>query len=420
MNESTAPHETGTHLGKSSRKIPTGQRTLFIIGIFVAILGVFGSLFFSNTIKKFFWEVRTKLVIEVVHEQGKHVLQKNDIPDWQNTEAITRMELFAKETREYIPNVVAVKIFTTDGTLAWTNLQNVKAGYKKQGIETELGEIIDRGQLIKEAGDAAKQELLSEELLEIWTVLKTPEGEILGFVELYFDSSDISGFANKIKYSIWGVIAVMLYIVLFLIHLAFRKQDDLIVHQARELSNVIERSPIGIYTVTKKGVIETFNPKMAEISGVKDAGELIGKNVFEMESYKEAGLDKLITEGLAGIAFEKELEITSRQGGGKKTYRHYHGVPLKDARGDISHLLLMVEDITEQKILQSKAEEYAKGLELKIQERTKELRTRIADLEQFERVTVGRELRMTELKQEVEKMRIKLESLGVAPDKTVL
>lgn len=414
------PYETGTPLGKNSRKKPTGQRTLFIIGIFVALLGVFGALFFSNTIKEFFWEVRTKLVVEVAHEQGEHVLQKNDILNWQDAEAITRLELFAKETREYIPNVVAIKIFTTDGTLAWTNLQNVKAGHKKQGIEIELGETIDKGQLIKEAGDAAKQELLSEELLEIWTVLKTPEGEMLGFVELYFDSSDISGFANNIKYSIWGVIAVMLCIVLFLVHLAFRKQDDLIVHQAREISNMIEKSPVGIYTVTKKGIIETFNPKMVEIAGVKDANELIGKNVFEMGSYKEAGLDKLIAEGLAGNAFEKEIEITSVQGGGKKTYRHYHGVPLKNARGDVSHLLLMVEDITEQKILQAKAEEYAKGLEAKIQERTKELQTRIADLEQFERVTVGRELRMTELKQEVAKMRIKLESLGVAPDKTIL
>ncbi len=60
----------------------------------------------------------------------------------------------------------------------------------------------------------------------------------------------------------------------------------------------------------------------------------------------------------------------------------------------------------------------AKELELKVDERTKELQTRITDLEQFERVTVGREIRMTELKQEVERMRIKLEGLGVTPNST--
>lgn len=397
----------------------TGRNTLIIVGVILVMLGVLGSFFSSQAIEKFFWEARTKSEIKTVIELYKGV-EESDIARWQETDAHERVGAFAEKIKQYLPSIAAMKIFTIDGTIAWTDLKKVQPGYKKPGIESELREVASAGQMIKSASESTKQELIKENLLEIWTVLKGTRGETLGFVELYFDSSDITAFINKIQYTIWGTTTIVLGIVITLLGLAFRKQDDLIVHQARELSNVIEKSPIGIYTVTKKGIIETFNPKMMEIAGVKDANELIGKNVFEMGSYKEAGLDKLIAEGLAGNAFEKEIEITSVQGGGKKTYRHYHGVPLKDTQGEVSHLLLMVEDITEQKILQAKAEEYAKGLELKVQERTKELQTRIADLEQFERVTVGRELRMTELKQEVEKMRIKLESLGVAPDKTVL
>lgn len=397
----------------------TGRNTLIIVGIILVMLGVLGSFFSSQAIEKFFWEARTKSEIKTVIELYKSV-EESDIARWQETDANEHIGAFAGKIRQYLPNIAAMKIFTADGTIAWTDLKKVQPGYKKPGIESEIQEVASAGQMIKSASESTKQELIKENLLEIWTVLRGTQGEVLGFVELYFDSSDITAFINKIQYTIWGTTTIVLGIIITLLGVAFRKQDDLIVHQARELSNVIEKSPIGIYTVTKKGVIETFNPKMVEIAGVKDANELIGKKVFELQAYKEAGLDKLITDGLAGIAFEKELEVISLQGGGKKTYRHYRGVPLKDKQGEVTHLLLLVEDITEQKILQAKAEEYARGLEAKIAERTKELQTRIADLEQFERVTVGRELRMTELKQEIERMRIKLESLGVTSDKTTL
>ncbi|MEK7568784.1 MAG: PAS domain-containing protein [Patescibacteria group bacterium] len=392
----------------------TGRNTLIIVGVILITLGILGSFFSSQAIEKFFWEARTKSEIKTVIELYKS-LEESDIARWQEADANERIGVFAGKIEQYLPSIAAMKIFAVDGTIAWTDLKKVQPGYKKPGIESELQEVTSAGQMIKSASESTKQELIKENLLEIWTVLKGTRGETLGFVELYFDSSDITAFINKIQYTIWGTTTIVLGIVITLLGLAFRKQDDLIVHQARELSNVIEKSPIGIYTITKKGVIETFNPKMVEISGVKNASVLIGKNVFEMGSYKEAGLDKLIAEGLAGNAFEKELEITSVQGGGKKTYRHYHGVPLKDTKGAVDHLLLMVEDITERKALEAKAGDYAKGLEAKIDARTKELQTRIADLEQFERVTVGRELRMTELKQEIEKMRIKLESVGVSP-----
>lgn len=415
MNHLINIADSKTFYSKGKR---TSRNTLIIVGVILIMLGVLGSFFSSRAIEKFFWEARTKSEIKTVIELHKSSVGEPDIARWQEADANERIGAFAQKTKQYLPSVAAMKIFTQDGTIAWTDLKKVQSGYKKQGIEIELREVKDSGQMIKNASESTKQELIKENLLEIWTILKGAHGETLGFIELYFDSSDITAFINKIQYAIWGTTTIVLGIIITLLGVVFRKQDDLIFHQARELSNVIEKSPVGIYTITKNGIIETSNPKMAEISGAKNVSELIGKNVFEMGSYKEAGLDKLINEGLMGVAFEKELEVTSPQSGGKKTYHHYYGVPLKDAQEDASHLLLMVEDITERKILQTKAEEYAKELEAKINERTKELQERVTDLERFEKVTVGRELRMAELKQEVEKMRIKLESLGlgVSPD----
>lgn len=52
-------------------------------------------------------------------------------------------------------------------------------------------------------------------------------------------------------------------------------------------------------------------------------------------------------------------------------------------------------------------QELAKSLDEKVRERTKELQERIEELERFHRLTVGRELKMLELKKENEKLRDK-------------
>ncbi len=49
-------------------------------------------------------------------------------------------------------------------------------------------------------------------------------------------------------------------------------------------------------------------------------------------------------------------------------------------------------------------EELAKGLDEKVKERTKELQERVNELERFRKLTVGRELKMMELKKEIKKL----------------
>ena len=52
-------------------------------------------------------------------------------------------------------------------------------------------------------------------------------------------------------------------------------------------------------------------------------------------------------------------------------------------------------------------EELTAGLEEKVQQRTKELEQELKKLEKFQRITVGRELKMIELKKEIKKLKIK-------------
>ncbi|HTY40148.1 MAG TPA: PAS domain S-box protein [Candidatus Paceibacterota bacterium] len=135
---------------------------------------------------------------------------------------------------------------------------------------------------------------------------------------------------------------------------------------------VFEHAPVGIYTLNTEGVIESFNPKMVEMAGAKNASEVLGMNALEMPSYKEVGLDEMFRKGLAGETFDTETRYIS-QTGKKETWRHYRGVPIKLPEGKVGRLLLLVEDITERKKLEQQLSEYAKKLEAEVQERTKKL-----------------------------------------------
>lgn len=116
--------------------------------------------------------------------------------------------------------------------------------------------------------------------------------------------------------------------------------------------DVFLHSPLGIYTLDARGVITSFNPKMAELSGDRPENA-IGLNALELESYKSVGLDVLFRKGIDGEAFETELEYSSHLAN-KKTIRHYRGVPIED-KGVIgqSRLLLIVEDITDRKKIET-------------------------------------------------------------------
>ena len=64
-------------------------------------------------------------------------------------------------------------------------------------------------------------------------------------------------------------------------------------------------------------------------------------------------------------------------------------------------IILAIEDVTDKKNLEEKLAEYAKGLEVKIAERTDVIATRVKELEALNKTMIGRELKMVELKKEI-------------------
>lgn len=70
----------------------------------------------------------------------------------------------------------------------------------------------------------------------------------------------------------------------------------------------------------------------------------------------------------------------------------------------VQFIILAIEDITLKRELERKIAEYTKGLEFKVKERTIELTDRLEELESLNKTMVGRELKMVELKKEIEKL----------------
>ena len=73
---------------------------------------------------------------------------------------------------------------------------------------------------------------------------------------------------------------------------------------------------------------------------------------------------------------------------------------------DTAHMIILaMEDITVRKELEQKLAEYTTGLELKVAERTTEIADRVKDLESLNSAMVGRELKMIDLKKELDALR---------------
>ncbi len=145
-------------------------------------------------------------------------------------------------------------------------------------------------------------------------------------------------------------------------------------------------SPLPICFISPIGVILEFNPAFEKISGYKFY-EIIGEGIKKIFDEKE--INKLIQEAMTKKEiWAKEMVLFAKEK--REIPVSVFTKARKDEKGKIVGLFIGVFDLTE------------------IKKTERELEEKVEDLEKFRKIAVGRELKMMELKEEIERLRAEI------------
>jgi PAS domain S-box-containing protein len=154
---------------------------------------------------------------------------------------------------------------------------------------------------------------------------------------------------------------------------------------------LIEASRDPLVTISAEGKITDVNEATIRVTGVA-RGRLVGtdfSDYFTEPDRAREGYLQVLAQG-----FVTDYPLTIRHTGGDLTEVLYNASVYNDAGGHVQGVFAAARDVTAQKRAER---EVAK-------QRAREL-DRLAELERFQKLTVGRELRMIELKKEIEDLR---------------
>ncbi len=161
--------------------------------------------------------------------------------------------------------------------------------------------------------------------------------------------------------------------------------------------SLIESSLDPLVTISADGKITDVNEATIKVTGVS-RDQLIGadfSNYFTEPEKAREGYQQVFAQG-----FVTDYPLTIRHRNGRLTDVLYNASVYKDTSGNVIGVFAAARDVTARK----RAEE-----EL-TEQRRREL-DRLAELEKFQKLTVGRELKMVELKKEIEDLKRENEEL---------
>ena len=162
--------------------------------------------------------------------------------------------------------------------------------------------------------------------------------------------------------------------------------------------SMIESSLDSLVSINPEGKITDVNAATVKVTGVPREG-LIGtafSDYFTDPEKANRVYQLVFAEGMA-----RDYPLTMRHRDGSLTDVLYNASVYRDSGGNVLGVFAAARDVTKQKQAQREIAEQ-QGREL----------GRLAELERFQRLTVGRELKMIELKKEIEYLRRRVDRDG--------
>ncbi len=165
---------------------------------------------------------------------------------------------------------------------------------------------------------------------------------------------------------------------------------------AQYARSLIEASLDPLVTISTEGKITDVNEATMKVTGIP-RDRLIGadfSDYFTEPENARKGYEQVFAKGSV-----TDYPLTIRHKDGRLTNVLYNASVYRDAQGKVLGVFAAARDVTAQKEAESKiAEQRARE-----EQRTRELE-RLSELERFQKLTVGRELKMIELKKEIEEL----------------
>jgi PAS domain S-box-containing protein len=166
--------------------------------------------------------------------------------------------------------------------------------------------------------------------------------------------------------------------------------------------SLLEASPDPLVTISPEGKITDVNEATIRVTGVEREG-LIGTDFldyFTEPDEARRGYEQVFAKG-----FVTDYPLTIRHIDGRLTDVLYNASAYKDTAGTVLGVFAAARDVTAQKRAEADlAEQRIKDMD------------RLLELERFQRLTVGRELRMIELKKENEQLNEELTAMRARSD----
>ncbi len=172
---------------------------------------------------------------------------------------------------------------------------------------------------------------------------------------------------------------------------------------AQYARSLIEASLDPLVTISPEGKITDVNEATIKVTGVP-RDELIGtdfSDYFTEPDEARRGYEQVFAKG-----YVTDYPLTIRHRDGRLTSVLYNASVYLDTQGVVLGVFAAARDVTAQRQAEAKvAEQRARE-----QQQARELE-RLAELERFQKLTVGRELKMIELKKEIDRLRREIERL---------
>ncbi|MGB8957642.1 MAG: PAS domain S-box protein [Candidatus Aminicenantales bacterium] len=172
---------------------------------------------------------------------------------------------------------------------------------------------------------------------------------------------------------------------------------------AQYARSLIEASLDPFVTISPEGKITDVNEATIKVTGVpRDA--LIGTDFSDY--FTEPGEARRGYEQVFAKGYVTDYPLTIRHRDGRLTSVLYNASVYLDTQGEVLGVFAAARDVTAQRQAEAKiAEQRARE-----QQQARELE-RLAELERFQKLTVGRELKMIDLKKEIDELRKEVERI---------